>query len=98
MIVPSVLHCISAVQAQRHGDSVQLHALANSFSVFFFVFVFPFTAMLFFALCRARFSVLPANDRSKRLAAFNAVTGSAALKPSPFFPGFPAGNLAAIRA
>jgi hypothetical protein len=98
MIVSFVLHFLSAIQTQRHWYSMQLHAFADSLSVAFFVFVSPFTAMLFFALCRARFGVLPANDRSKSLAAFNAITGSAALKPSPFFSGFPAGNLAAIRA
>jgi hypothetical protein len=98
MIVPSILHCLSAVQAQRHWNSAHLRALADSFSVFFFVLVFPFTTMLFFAFCRARFGVLLANSRSKSFAAFNAVTGNAAIKPSPLFPGFPAGNLAAIRA
>jgi hypothetical protein len=98
MIVSSVLHFFSAVQTQRHWYSMQLHALADSLSVAFFVFIFPFSAMLFFAFRRARFGVLSANDRSKSLAAFNAVTGNAAIKPSPFFPGFPAGNLAAMRA
>jgi hypothetical protein len=98
MIVSSVRNFFSAVQTQRHWYSMQLHALADSLSVAFFVFIFPFSAMLFFAFRRARFGVLPANDRSKRFAAFNAVAGSASLKPSPFFPGFPAGNLAALRA